>query len=226
MTSDQPSPHHGLWCQQRTVLVVDLGGELLAPLHALTDLLYALVCWEADDAEDPPTERPVLRLAEPLARGRALRAVQRLTAALEPTQSLGPGRGRLLAPDGIYDHAWLSVFTLPAADIDLLSQTAQILGHPGLHPDLAALVEGAVAGLSTHRQEVDRAGFVSLVARTAGLLDLATTPQAQLLIDRLRVVGPEVDLALTEDEEAAYAHTADRMNAMWALGATAARALY
>jgi hypothetical protein len=67
----------------------------------------------------------------------ALAAAQRLLSALAPTQSRGPACGRLLAPDGRYEHASMTALILPAADIDLLCATAATLGHPVLDPDIA-----------------------------------------------------------------------------------------
>ncbi|PZU49474.1 MAG: LuxR family transcriptional regulator, partial [Arsenicicoccus sp.] len=37
---------------------------------------------------------------------------------------------------------------------------------------------------------------------------------------------PGLDLALTDEEEAAYVRTADRLNRMWALGSGVDRYLY
>ena len=212
---------------ERTVLVADLDGGLLPPLATLEEILLALATWESDDLEDPPSERAPLRLPEPLAGQVALGAVERLVEALRPTQSRGPQLGRLLSPDGAYDHAAFTVLRLPAADIDVLSRTAQALGNPGLDRDIAGVVDGYAHTLSTDpRHPVHRTELVSQIARVAGLLDLAPTEQTQLLVARLTANQPGRDLALTEAEEAAYQHTADRMNAMWGLGSPAARTFY
>jgi hypothetical protein len=85
---------------RRVVLVVDLGGQPLAVLAVLEELLADLVAWEESDAADPPHHRAPLRLPAPLAGGVALAAVRRLATALGPTQCLGWERGRLLAPTG------------------------------------------------------------------------------------------------------------------------------
>ncbi|CCG05177.1 hypothetical protein [Blastococcus saxobsidens] len=76
---------------QRTVLVVDLDGEPLAPLRALEEILLCLGTWEDDDRRDPGAGTEPLRLPAPLAGRVALAAVQRLLSALAPTQSRGPG---------------------------------------------------------------------------------------------------------------------------------------
>jgi hypothetical protein len=211
--SSEPSPS-----DERVVLVVDLNGELLTPLQMLEEVLLALGLWEADDAEDPP-ERDPLHLPAPLANRVALNAVKRLHAALRPTQSLGSEHGRLLGPDGICEHAPLSIVTLPVADIATLSATAQVLGHPALDPDVANLVVDFARSFAVDvhtRGRIDRPEFVSRVARVAGLLDLAPTEDTQLLIARLAANPAGLDLALTEAEEAAYRRTADRMHMMWA----------
>ncbi len=112
--------------------------------------------------------------------------MQRLLTALAPTQTRGPGRGRLLAPDGRYEHAPLTVLTLPAADIDLLRATAAALGHPGLDPDIAELIDAFAGGC----RRTGRTELVSLLARLAGLLDLSPTDDTRLLTARLRATPP------------------------------------
>lgn len=204
----------------RTVLVPDLDGELLAPLRALEEVLLSLGMWEDDDREDPPDARDVLRLPDPLAGRVALAVVQRLAAALRPTQSLGPEHGRLLGPDGRYEHAPLTVLELPTGDVEVLSATAAALGRPGLDPDVADVVQTYAEDLGgVHRVPGSgRTELVSLIARLAGLLDLAPTEDTELLTARLSASPADVDLALTEAEDRAYARTVDRMNAMWAHG--------
>lgn len=210
----------------RTVLVPDLDGELLVPLRALEEVLLSLSLWEDDDREDPPTDREPVTLPAPLADGVALAAVQRLAAALGPTQSRGPELGRLLAPDGSYEHAALTVLELPAVDVETLSATAVALGHPLLDPDVADVVQTFAEQLGDTYQRVDRTELVSRVARLAGLLDLEATDDSRRLVERLQANPPGLDLALTDEEEAAYVRTADRLNRMWALGSGVDRYLY
>ena len=97
----QPTGHPGPSEQtlpgQRTVLVVDLDGEPLAPLRALEAILLCLGTWEDDDKKDPGTDTHPLRLPTPLADRVALAAVQRLLTTQAPTQFQGPACGRLLA---------------------------------------------------------------------------------------------------------------------------------
>lgn len=223
--TDHPRPS-GTPAGQRTVLVVDLDGDLLAPLRATEEILLTLGAWEDDDRENPAADTEPLRLPAPLAGRVALATVRRLLTALAPTQSRAPGDGRLLAPGGRYEHAPLSVLTLPAVDIDILSATAAALGHPGLDPDIADLVDTFAGQLGDCYRRTDRTGLVSLLARLAGLLDLACTDDARLLTARPRGTPPGADCVLSDAEEAAYARIADRMNHMWAHGSGIDRYLY
>jgi hypothetical protein len=99
-----------------------------------------------------------------------------------------------------------------------LSATAQILGHPALTTDVADLLDAYVQQADHPRGREDRAEFIARLAAIAGLLDLAPTEQSRLFIARLTDRGPKRDRALTAAEEAAYAHTVDRMIRMWSLG--------
>jgi hypothetical protein len=201
---------------QRTVLVVDLDGEPLAPLRALEEILLCLGTWEDDDRHHPGTDTDPLRVPAPLADRVALAAVQQLFTALAPTQSRGPERGRLLAPDGRYEHAPLTALTLPAA----------ALGHPGLDPDIGELVDAYADQLTGGYRRTDRTELVSLLARLAGLLDLSPTDDTRLLTARLRATPPGTDCVLSDAEEAAHARTADRMNHLRARGSGIDRYLY
>ena len=158
-----PGPSDDTPAGQRTVLVVDLDGEPLAPLRALEAILLCLGTWEDDDQKDPGTDTHPLRLPAPLADRVALAAVQRLLTTQAPTQSQGPACGRLLAPDGRHEHAPMTALTLPAADIDLRSATA--LGHPGLDADIGELVdEGRAARRRLPRGRPRRTGLAPCTA--------------------------------------------------------------
>ncbi|RBY96563.1 LuxR family transcriptional regulator [Blastococcus sp. TF02-8] len=221
----QPRPSVDTRPAQRTVLVVDLDGEPLAPLRALEEILLCLGTWEDDDRQDPGADTEPLRLPAPLADRVALAAVQRLLTTLAPTQSRA-AEGRQLAPDGRYEHAPMTVLSLPAADIDLLSTTAAALGHPGLDPDITNLVDASAEQLNLRYRRAGRTELVALLARLAGLLDLAPTDDTRLLTARLRATPPGVDSVLSDAEEAAHARTADRMNHLWAHGSAIDRYLY
>ena len=208
------------------MLVVDLDGEPLAPLRALEEILLCLGTWEDDDRRHPGTDTEPLRVPAPLAHRVALATVQRLLSALAHTQSRGPGCGRLLAPDGRYEHASMTVVTLRAADIDLLCATAAALGHPGLDPDIGELVDAYADQLAGGCRSGGRTELVSRLARLAGLLDLAPTDDTRQLTARLQATPPGTDCVLSDAEEAAHARTADRMNHIWARGSGIDRYLY
>lgn len=208
------------------MLVVDLDGEPLAPLRALEEILLCLGTWEDDDRQDPSAGTEPLRLPPPFAGRVALAAVQRLLSALAPTQSREPWRGRLLAPEGRHEHAPLTALTLPTADINVLSATAAALGNSALNPEIADLVSTFAEQLGSGYRRTDRTELVSLLARLAGLLDLAPTDDTRLLITRLRTTPLGTDCVLTDAEEAAHARTADRMNHIWAHGSGIDRYLY
>jgi hypothetical protein len=229
-----PGPTGETVSGERTVLVVDLDGELLVPLRAVEEVLLCLGLWEYEErqgraaaaAAAADADAEPLRLPAPRATRSASGAVQRLLTALAPTQSLGPERGRLLAPDGRYEHAPLTALTPPAVDIDLLSATAAALGHPGLDPDIADLVSTVADQLGDGHRRADRTELVSLLARLAGLLDLAPTDDTRMLTARLQTTPLGQSCVLTVAEEAAYARTANRMNHIWAHGSVIDRYLY
>ncbi|RBY82280.1 LuxR family transcriptional regulator [Blastococcus sp. TF02A-26] len=198
------------------MLVVDLDGEPLAPLRALEEILLCLGSWEDDDRQEPRADTEPLRLPAPLADRVALAVTQRLLAALAPTQSQGPVCGRLLAPDGRYEHAPMTVLTLSAADINVLRATAAALGRPGLDADIAELIDAHAEQLGDGYRRADRTHLASSLGRLVGLLDLSSTDDTRLLTARLRAISPCADCVLDDAEEIAYARTADRMNHVWA----------
>jgi hypothetical protein len=202
---------------RRVALVLDLDGQPLTVLAVLEELLADLAAWEESDATDPPQNRAPLRLPAPLAGGVALAAVWRLRAGLTPSQFLGPNRARLRGPKGD-ECLRLSAVVLAAMDIALLSATAQALGHPGLDADVAALLNAHASQEDQPCGREHRAEFIARLAAIAGLLDLAPTEQSRLLTARLTAGRPRRDRALTEADQAAYAHTVDRMIRMWSLG--------
>ncbi|WP_347059621.1 hypothetical protein ABC795_04015 [Blastococcus sp. HT6-30] len=156
------------------MLVVDRDGEPLAPLRALEEILLCLGTWEDDDRRDPSAGTEPLPVPPPLADRVALAAVQRLLTALAPTRSRGLGSGRLLAPDGRYEHAPMTALILPAADMDHLSATAAALGHPGLDADIGELVDAHAEQLAGGCRSGDRTDLVSLLH---GWPACSTSPQ-------------------------------------------------
>ncbi len=172
---------------QRTVLVVDLDGEPLALLRALEEVLLCLSTGEDDDRQVPRAGTEPLRLPAPLADRVALAAVPRLLAALAPTQSRGPDRGRLLAPDGRYEHAPMTALSLPAADINLLSTIAATLGDPGLDPDIGDLVNAHSEQLNPGYRRTDRTDLV-LVPAWLGAAVTLTIPAVAAAITRAAAI--------------------------------------
>ena len=199
------------------MLVVDLDGEPLAPLRALEEILLCLGTWEDDDRQDPRADTEPLRLPAPLADRVALAVAQRLLATLAPTQSRGSGCGRLLAPNGRYEHVPLTMLTLPAADIDLLCAMPPPSATPAgrRHRRTGRRVcRSARRRLPLGRPH--RTGLAPCAAgRPARPLPTADT---RLLTTRLPAIPPGADCVLSGAEEAAHARTADRMNHIWAHG--------
>src|SRR5690348_14925924 len=83
-----------------TRLVPDFDDELTGALNQIEELLLEVAGWEDED--------PEVAWPPPLANGAALRAVQRIWATVAPTQGkrarAAGHTGRLLAPDGRYEH--------------------------------------------------------------------------------------------------------------------------
>jgi hypothetical protein len=181
----------------RTVLVPDLDDELLATLGQLEELLLMLPGHEDDNPE-------------PFADDEALDAVRRIWAALKPTQRAGDDAGRLLAPDGRYEHIPLTPVELDDGDLAVLGRTAHALAAA---PRWSLLAEASDAA-ATIGPHTTPAALVEAIARLHGVLDLELTDDARALLPRLRAsnVG---DVVLTGAEEAAYNRTVDRINTMW-----------
>ena len=205
----------------RVVAVPDLDGELLRPLVAAEEVLLALAAREEGEPGAGSLSAP---LPEPVARGQALAAVQRLYAALQPTQGLyerHPDRGRVLAPERRYEHMPVTFVAVDDEDLQAASAVARALGDPAAGPDLAEAADEMAQAHGMTRSEL-----VQSLARTAGVLDLEWAPEMQLLHARLATAPPGADVVLNEAEEAAYQATADRLNGMWALGSDVDRILY
>jgi hypothetical protein len=215
----------------RLCVIADLGdGELLADLDRLEELLLNLAGWEAEAAEpggDGWTS------PGPLAGDSALAALNRIQAALRPTQTrtardehghprdVPPDGPAWYAADGRYELAPLSFVPLPVADVALLGQVAAELGRPNGDPDVAELVEQMDAALppTVNAGERERRGLVATAARVHGLLDLAPTEDTVVLHEaHHRAAGNTDRLVLTAEQEAAYHRTVSRINAMATLG--------
>ena len=206
----------------RLVVVPDLDEDLTRALGDVEELLLTLRWQEEDDPDRIVTHPPAL------AGGAALQALRRVADAVRPTQT-NPDTwttgGRQLGPDGRYEHTSLRFLRVRTADVAALSAAAAALGEPVRSEE----VDEALRMHAAHRAADPRAadpvaGLVALVARVAGLLDLAWTEDAELL--RARLESAVGDVAFTPGEEAAYQRTVTRLNRMWALGSAVDRFTY
>jgi len=98
-----------------------------------------------------------------------------------------------------------------------LTDAARALGDP-------ACGEHITAGLEQAGGPAQAAATVRLTARLSGLLNLASTQDADLL--RARIAGATADVVLTDEEEDAYQRTVSRLNGTWTLGSGTDRFTY
>jgi len=209
---------------ERVVVLPDLDKEFTAALGEVEELLLTLRWQETGDPDD--------LVAHPAALGGgvALQALRRVADTVRPTQTdpeTATG-GRLLGPDGRYEHVPLRFVRVRAADVDALSAAAAALGEP-------VRSEAVIEALRLHagHRALDRAfpdpdaALVALVARVAGVLDLEWTRDAELLRARLeQPVAAAGDVVLTAAEETAYQRVITRFNRMWTLGSPFDRFAY
>jgi hypothetical protein len=200
-------------------LIPDLGGELCHALGQVEELLLTLSAWEDDP--DGLAELPA-----PLAARVALEALNRVQDAIQPTQTL-PGRpdpvgGRLLGPDGRYEHRPLRLVPIDPDDLRVLDEAAAQLGQAlatNPHGELAeAMAAGAEAAASTFGPTPEPVELVTALARALGVLDLAATDSAgdTRVLAELVLKAAGADVVLSPTAEAAYQRLADRYNTMWA----------
>ena len=200
--------------RERVVVLPDLDKEFTAALADVEELLLTLRWQETGDPDD--------LVAHPAALGGgvALQALRRVADTVRPTQTdpdTATG-GRLLGPDGRYEHVPLRFVRVRAADIDALSAAAAALGEPVR----TEAVTDALRLHAGHRPQDQQfpdpdAALVALVARVAGVLDLEWTRHAELLRARLEQPVDAGDVVLTAAEETAYQRVITRFNRMWTL---------
>jgi hypothetical protein len=111
---------------ERMVVLLDLDKEFTAVLGEVEELLLTLRWQETGDPDD--------LVAHPAALGGgvALQALRRIADTVRPTQTdpdTASG-GRLLGPDGRYDHVPLRFVRVRTADVDALSAAAAALREP------------------------------------------------------------------------------------------------
>lgn len=188
-------------------VVPDLGDELLYALDQVEELLLTLTVWEQEDD---------VHLPEPFAHGSALVALNEVQDAVRPTQSRDerePVPGRLLAPDGRYEHLPLRFVRIPTAQLEVLEYAARVLALSVTHDDLAdALNQHAQANRVSG---VELAGWLS---RAVSVLALAWDDDVRSLWRAVTVHPSASDIVLDDGEETAYKRVAGRINALWSYG--------
>jgi hypothetical protein len=203
-------------------LVPDLDDELTAALTHVEELLLEVVAWEDDD--------PDATWPDPLAAGQALEAVRRIWDAVASTQgerATAAGRtGRLLAPDGSYEHLSLRLAAVDPADTAALAAAAAVFADPHA-PDHVrmALENGADIAYHAHDDQACTR-LARTLARLAGLLSLAPDRDTEVLTALVQAAGPGQDIVLSPDGEAAYQRYATRANRAWTGGNPLTRYLY
>ncbi len=209
---------------ERVVVLPDLDKEFTAALADVEELLMTLRWQETGDPDDLVVHPAAL------GGGVALQALRRVADTVRPTQT-DPDTwtgGRLLGPDGRYEHVPLRFIRVRATDVDALSAAAAALGEPVR----TEAVTDALRLHAGHRAQ-DRkfpdpdVALVALVARVAGVLDLESTRDTELLRARLdQPVAAAGDVVLTAAEETAYQRVITRFNRMWTLGDPVERFTY
>lgn len=232
---------------RRAVLVPDLDDELVVALNRVEELLLVLDFdgdprprlghGEAErvDQVDGSASGEVLALPAPLDDRVALEALNRVQAAVGPTQTRygrpAPAGGRLLGADGRYEHRSLRLVHLDAADLQVLAAAAAVLGEElATRPHSAlseAMTDGAEAagGITPYGPATTPQALVEALARAHGLLDLAVTDDTRALAARVADLD-HGDVVLTPAEDTAYERLAGRFNAMWTLSDPLARWTY
>jgi hypothetical protein len=198
----------------RVSVIPDLDDEVCHDLGQDEELLLTLAGWEEDRAEPAVLPAPVA--------GRvALDALGRVQDVIGPTPTRA-GRpapaGRLLGPDGRYEHRPLRLVALDPRDLDVLTAADAALGlelalnpHGELGEAMAAGAEAAADPYGPPPQPVD---LVQALARVLGLLDLAQTEDTSRLAALVAAAG-DSDLVLDATGEAAYRRAVTRFTDMW-----------
>lgn len=188
-------------------VVPDLGDELLHALVQVEELLLSLAIWEDEDGAELP---------EPFAGKVALAALEAVGDAVRPTQSHDEGSpvpGRLLAPDGRYEHLPLRFVRIPAAHLAVLEHAAQLLADPLAYDDLGdALAQHAEAN------RVRAAELAGSLSRTVSVLGMAWDNDVRTLWGAIVTQPSTADVVLSAAEEQAYCRVAGRVNRLWSYG--------
>lgn len=189
-------------------MVPDLGDELLHALGQVEELLLTLAFWEQEEAD--------VDLPAPFARGAALAALTEIQDTVRPTQSRDEDRpvpGRLLGPDGRYEHLPVRFVTIAAGDIAILEHAAQVLNLSATNDDLAdALEQHAQAN------EVSGAELAGRFSRAVSVLTLAWDDDVRSLWRAVTAQPSGADVVLDVAGESAYRRVAARINNLWSYG--------
>lgn len=188
-------------------VVPDLGDELLYALGQVEELLLTLAVWEEEDGAEFPA---------PFARRSALAALEEVVDAIRPTQSRDerePVPGRMLGPDGRYEHMPLRFVRIPATHLEVLEHAAQVLATAVTHDDLAdALAQHAEAN------QTNGDALSGWLSRSASVLGLTWDDDVRALWGAVVAHPSTCDVVLSDDEEHAYGRVAGRINALWSYG--------
>jgi hypothetical protein len=203
-------------------LAPDLDDELTTALAHAEELLLEVLALEDDD--------PGATWPAPLAGQQALTALRRIWDAVAPTQgeraAAAGHTGRLLAPDGTYEHAPLRLAAVDQDDVAVLAAAAAVFADPRAPGDVrTALEHGAdIAYGADDDQACTR--LVMAVARLAELLALPPDRDTEILTALIQAAAPGQDIVLSADGEAAYQRYATRANRAWTGGNPLTRYLY
>lgn len=145
-------------------LLPDLDDRLTTALNQVEELLLEVAAGEEDD--------PAAAWPAPLAGGRALQAVRRIWDAVAPTQGERAAKagltGRLLAPDGRYEHMPLRLAEIDQADVGALAGAAAVFGDPHAPSHVRAALEHGAEIAYGDGQEEARTRLVMTAAQLAG----------------------------------------------------------
>lgn len=193
-------------------LIPDLDTELTTALTHIEEMLLIIAAWEHDE--------PGIPWPEPIVGGRALAAVRRLWDAVAPTQghrTAARHAGRILAPDGRYEHIPLRLAAIHPADTATLTEAVAAFTSPD-GPDHVrqALEHGAeIAYGDDSDQACTRLLYTT--GRLARLLGMPSDHDGELLAALIAAAAGR-DIVLSPDGEQAYRRYAARANGAWQAG--------
>ncbi|MGY1836359.1 hypothetical protein ACI79P_14770 [Blastococcus sp. SYSU DS0510] len=194
------------------MLLPDVRGELSRPLELLADLLADVRTW----SDEQVGARSALSLPGMLVAHGTLQSVRRLLYLVESTQCRPAGAACVYGPGRRDPHTVLRPLQLPALDVEALSLTARVLGHPALPAPLRDLVTSYAGVGVPDESRADAGDLVARLAGLAGLLAPCPVPAARMLAARLLVLQRrEEPSVLTYTEEAAYQAVLAHINLLW-----------